>query len=447
MGHHVKQQNNPIKIVDSVTNVLNSIGNKTNAIHYDGQGKLSNREAFKMYENSWASFKFVSKMATDMLKKPRQFEAGIEDEDVVELENIEKRLAAKEMKEKFLSFLSLTGDALIVAVTDCDDSTINLPLGDNEQLERFIVLDRRDYTPTNKMDDDLRSPRFGKALGYLVHAGTSRANGLEFHHSRCFEISLGLKSVKEYRKRGISDLQSALPIIKMFDIVIMTIGDLVQEAIVDVYAIEGLNEQIAAGREDKVLDYLSALKNFKSNANAVAIDKNDNWEQKTVSFSGLSEIISQVQHFLSAALDSSVTWFFGLSASGFSSGEEDNKQQYGKVWSLQESRLRPLQDFIDKFTFKEIGIDPNDVTYVYPSIEVTNTTANSVALASYATALVSLVVNSIITEEMALRELIQAGVIKSLTTDDVDAIKRLMRPPDDTDFNSETETEEDNKAA
>ena len=93
--------------------------------------------------------------------------------------------------------------------------------------------------------------------------------------------------------------------------------------------------------------------------------------KKNSPFAGLTDIWNQARTDLAGACDIPLTRLFGQSAAGFASGEEDNQKYYESIASLQESRLRPIDDFIDSFLLDE------PVDYIYPSIELSNETEKS----------------------------------------------------------------------
>ena len=66
------------------------------------------------------------------------------------------------------------------------------------------------------------------------------------------------------------------------------------------------------------------------------MDSEDEYDQKTMSFAGLSELLVQNRQALAADLKMPVTKLFGISAAGFNSGEDDI-ENYN---SMLESEIR-----------------------------------------------------------------------------------------------------------
>ncbi|MEX9217098.1 phage portal protein, partial [Providencia rettgeri] len=112
---------------------------------------------------------------------------------------------------------------------------------------------------------------------------------------------------------------------------------------------------------------------------------------------------------------------FGQSATGFSSGEEDNKAYYEDINGRQEARLRPLQDFIDQFILDKLAIT-DELKYTYPTIDSINEAELATRFTAYATGFSSLFQDFILDEKTILREMIARGLLTTVTEKDIEAI-------------------------
>ncbi len=102
------------------------------------------------------------------------------------------------------------------------------------------------------------------------------------------------------------------------------IFELLDEAKLDVYKINGFNTALlTSGGTSKIRKQVEIANKMKSYLDALLIDKEDEHEQKTMSFSGLSELLVQNRQALAADLKMPVTKLFGVSSAGFNSGEDD----------------------------------------------------------------------------------------------------------------------------
>lgn len=417
-------------LTDGLTSMLTSLGERVAAINYGStRGDVSDRELLAMYKNSWVVKKFIDKTADDMLKMPREIIGGVPDDVRSSAKELENSLNVQGVYREALTWASLLGDSLIVAITDSNDEAIGTPLAlENEDIIKFLVLSKGEYEPDSKVISDIASPHFGMPLLYTVTVGEQK---LAFHHSRCHRTRLGKHSIKEAKKFGTSDLQASYQAIKIFDTAILSTGDTIQEANVDVMFLSDLNRKIAAGLEDQVIEYARVVKETKSSTGILLIDAGDagqpsRYEQKTAQFTGLSDIITKMANVLAGALDRPITVLFGQSASGFASGEEDNKAYYATINGLQESRLRPMQDFVDQFILDKLSASTGQaLTYEYPSIANINEVEEATRFTSYASGFSSLIQANIVTEDIALREMQARGVLTTITAEDVALAKTL----------------------
>lgn len=99
----------------------------------------------------------------------------------------------------------------------------------------------------------------------------------------------------------------------------------------------------------------------------------------------------------------------------------EDKANGPAVNGLQESRLRPMQDFADQFTLDKLAITES-LTYEYPTIDSINEADEANRFSQYATGFNTLVTSSILTEEVAIREMINRGVLKTVTEEEIKGI-------------------------
>lgn len=426
------------RLNDGLSSLLTSLGEKIGMVKYsDKRDRVPDKELEALYEGSWVVAKYINKTADDMLKLPREFSGDIDEALKQQIRDMETELNLSQAFRDALTWASLLGDAMVVAVTDCNDEKIVSPLDlKTEDIIKFIVLKKGEYTPDSHVIADITSPHFGEPVVYQIEIGTKQ---LKFHHSRCHRIKLGKHSIKDRKKFGTSDLQAPYVAIKTFDTAIVSTGDTIQEANVDVMFLSGMNAQIDSGMEDQVLQYASVMKKTKSSTGLMLIDAGTaeaptRYEQKTAQFTGLSDVITKMANVLAGALDRPITVLFGQSASGFNSGEEDNKAYYETINGLQESRLRPMQDFADQFILDKLSVS-DELKYTYPSIDSINEAELATRFTAYSTGFASMLQNGMINEETVLKEMVARGLLVTVTDAD---IKRIVESSGYGDYGTST---------
>lgn len=416
-----------VRVGDGLTSLMNDMSVGVRNMKYRKSKRMSVPDVENMISESWVSRKFISKTVEDMLKKPREFKGEVTKEQAVLINQQEKKLKTDGVLADALSWSAMHGDALVVAITDATDHEKQLSL-DSEEIVKFLVFREDEYKPSSDVISDITSEHYLMPESYTVNVTTDKKNQMTFHWSRCHRIKLGRQPLSKIAEYGESDLQAPADAIKIFEAAVIGIGDLIGSANVDIIKIKDMNNSIANCEEEGILRYAMMFAQTLSSTNLGMIDREDDYIQKVTNFSGLSEVIDRMFSVLAGALDRPITVLFGQSASGFATGEEDNRRYYETINALQESRLRPLQDFVDKFVLDAISGGLEDLDYTYPSIDSMNAKERAEILGVMSPALVQLVTEGIITEEAALREMVDRGALVSVTEDDIGEVKDVTAP-------------------
>ena len=150
--------------------------------------------------------------------------------------------------------------------------------------------------------------------------------GCPLHRSRVIKV-LGTAAPSYIRLRlqgwGMSVLEPCVRAINCFIKFENLIFELLDEAKVDVYKIQGFNDQLLSDEGTANTTRRVALGNkLKNYQNALAMDAEDDWHQKQITWSGLAEIWNELRLNLSSALKIPMNKLFGQSATGFGGGED-----------------------------------------------------------------------------------------------------------------------------
>lgn len=100
--------------------------------------------------------------------------------------------------------------------------------------------------------------------------------------------------------------------------------ELLSEAKIDIFKISNLASVLMSADGErqiqKRLEIATANKNYKS---SLAMDKEDDYEQKQIAFGGIPQLIEQLMYIFCGYLRYPVAKLFGKGANGFSSGDDD----------------------------------------------------------------------------------------------------------------------------
>ena len=140
-------------------------------------------------------------------------------------------------------------------------------------------------------------------------------------------------------------LSAAEPLIEPSNIYKNTINliyELMSEAKIDVYKIQGLNDLLATAtpnnnNDNIVIDRLEIANRLKNYLNSIALDSEDDFIQKQLNFSGYVDILKELKLDICSAMKIPATKVWGMSASGFSTGEDDIMNYYTMI----DGEIRP----------------------------------------------------------------------------------------------------------
>jgi phage-related protein (TIGR01555 family) len=167
--------------------------------------------------------------------------------------------------------------------------------------------------------------------------------GFQIHKSRVFRIN-GKEAPSFIRPRlrgwGMSELERLVRSINQYFKNQDVIFELMDEAKVDVYRMDGFNAALMNknGTESiqKRIQMGNVIKNYN---NALTMDMKDEYEQKQMTFTGLAEMLVQNRINIAADLKMPVTKLFGISSAGFNSGEDDI-ENYNSMVDTERGKVK-----------------------------------------------------------------------------------------------------------
>lgn len=421
---------------DGLGELVMKAGDKELSSNLTSFSRMNTKTLDRLYASNWIIRKFVNKHSEDMTKIWRVFTPT---ESVTELDNgilevvamQEKRFHYQEIVTQCLKFASLHGSCLLVALTTPEDpelveademkrlaTHLNLNL---EQLDKFLIVKYCDYE-VEARTGNIFSKTFGKPSLFSI-----KVNGTKIlvDKTRAFELEVNTLpnyslSNKRKGKYGISDIQAVYEPIDQYLQTAKMKPAILSESILDIFYLNGLQDRLADGEENSILEYFSLMKTAKQLFGGIAIDKESEYEQKQLSLSGLSDIGTQQIDDLCGALDMPRSVLWGEHAGGLNNGSENLQPYYDKINSMQENRLRGLLDFMDKLAFRPLaGYQQSDWSYVFPTIRIPSKKEKYEMLTLFSTAVVPLLQEGVLSDAQVKQELFNDGLMTSVTEDDI----------------------------
>ncbi|MCK5025115.1 MAG: DUF1073 domain-containing protein [Nanoarchaeota archaeon] len=343
-------------VKDGFKNIVKGLGTNKDprsSVTYEMGLRINQVTANNLYVYNWLAAKVIDIPIDDATRKWRNILVP----DADKKKDIETALKDFDVKGKVnqaFKWARVFGGSVILAIIEGDDQEEPLAVESIKEgsLKNFIVLDRYNIHP-EIINRDILSYNFGKPEYYMV----SRS-GQRIHHSRLIKIDGDTTTLMELEQQnywGNSIFTTLFEPISDSQIVSQSISDLIYESNIDVYRISGLNSLVAEGRDDLVTKRLKIAHEMKSIINGIALDKEDEYDKKTNTFAQLPEIDDRFIQKVAGASNIPVTRLLGISPAGQNAtGESDMLNYYDSIQALQENKLRPSIDWMDRIILKSV---------------------------------------------------------------------------------------------
>lgn len=346
---------------DGYRNLMNKYGTAkdiSEQYRFESDGLVTETELTLNYEENGLFAKIIDLPADDAVSSG--FSYGVSD---TELENfINDSLEELDFEEKAAAALKwsrLYGGALIVVLID-DGKELTDPVDwDNIRgVDELIVFEKPLVTPDyasiyQYKPNDKGISKFGKPEYYDIFP--RYGSSFRVHESRCLLFKNGiipsLSMKAEYQFFGIPEY---MKIHKALQETVTSHGNgvrLLDRAVQAIYKMKDLAALLATeGGEDKALQRLELIDMAKGILSSIVIDADgEDYDFKSITFSGIKDIIDSSCNMLSAVTDIPQTKLFGRSPAGENAtGKSDMENYYKYVGKIQKLNLKSnLQTLID----------------------------------------------------------------------------------------------------
>lgn len=255
----------------------------------------------------------------------------------------------------------------------------------------IIVTDQKPDTPLdiNKINEDTPLSFIDADMWELYKDTTNIWNptldqneerkfsyyGIQLHRSRVLPI-MGKEAPSFIRPRlrgwGMSELERVVRSINSYLKNQDLIFELLDEAKIDVYQLNGFNRAMLTPQGSRGAEERVRISNtLKSYLNALVLDVTDKYEQKQLSFNGLSDILNQIRQGVAADLKMPMTKLFGVSAAGFNSGEDDIENYNAMIESEIRSKVKYIVVEVLEIVCKKLfGYVPKNMNITFKSLRI-----------------------------------------------------------------------------
>lgn len=201
--------------------------------------------------------------------------------------------------------------------------------------------------------------------------------GNRVHHSRVFRV-IGKEAPSFIKPRlrgwGMSELERLVRSLNQYLKNQDVIFALLDEAKVDVFRIKGYNNALLNDEgTNGIARRIQFANQIKDYNNALAMDIQDEYEQKQISFTGLAEVLLQIRQGIAADLRMPMTKIFGISAAGFNSGEDDIENYNGMCdGEIRNKNKWLILDCLKVACQKKFGFVPDDLMLSWNPMRILN---------------------------------------------------------------------------
>lgn len=333
-----------------------------------------------MYRGSWVVGAMIDSVAEDMTRAGVTITSNEAAQDMEELQAGMVRLGIMNSLCDTIKWARLYGGSIGVFMVDGQDlsSPLDISRVGKGQFTGINVYDRWQLQPD--LIQVIRSgPEIGLPAYYTIvtsqsmlegsgtaqetialSAQASIEGGLRVHHSRVVRmigVQLPFFQAITEMMWGMSEIERLNDRLVSFDTSTLSAANLINHAHLRTVKIDGLREIVSAG--GKALEGLMAqfemMRVAQSNDGLTLLDKLDEFDSTSYTFSGLSDMMLQFAQQLSGASKIPLVRLLGQSPAGLNStGESDIRNYYDSIKSQQESRLRPGMSKIIKLTFQSM---------------------------------------------------------------------------------------------
>ena len=261
------------------------------------------------------------------------------------------------------------GSALVINAGQDPQSPLDMKRLRPDMLEFY------DACRWELMAEDPSNPAMGSQS---MRANKYNVYGVSMDKSRVLTMS-GKRAPFLIRNQlsgwGMSEVERMIADFNLYLQTKNVLYEILDEAKLDIYRLDGYAASLVTADGTALVNeriqLTNQLKNFQK---ALILDKNDEYEQKQLSFSGLSEIMKENRIGIASALRMPITKLFGLSASGFNSGEDDIENYNAMVESEIREPARPELNALIKLCARAFFGDDYNLKYKYKPLRMMTST-------------------------------------------------------------------------
>lgn len=386
-----------------------------------------------LYRDHWIVRRIIDLVSKDMMKNWVDINSELSPQ---ELSLVDRELRITRTRRSLLEAVKwgrLYGGAAAIIMIDGDEDRLDEPLDlksiNPGSYKGLMVLDRwSGIYPQLELIDDINSPEFGLPKYYQVKNEES-GEVVKVHYSRVlrfigYDLPYWEKIAEVYW--GASVIESVFDELKKRDNSSWNIAQLIFLSNIRILKMSDLGQLLTTTNQKSKQDLysvLSAQNLLMSNMGLYVMDKEDEFQNFQYSFSGLSEIYELFMLDIAGASDIPATRLFGRSPQGMNStGEGELTNYYDMIENTQEEQLRPVLEKLFPIVFMSaLGYVPKDFNFEFAPVETPSMKDRADLIWRTLEGIKGVFDSGIISQQIALKELKEAGEPLGLFTNITEA--------------------------
>lgn len=355
---------------------------------------------------------------------------NLDSEDIQDIQNyIAEHDILKEIKDlaKWTGLFG-GGGMIINTPNQKGEKPLNInAINENTELS-FKAADLWELSPTNIPPQGENKPYY--PAGYFDPSFMYYGTNLDSSRVLLSKGKTAPSLIKpQLRGWGMSIVERAIRSINQYIKNNDLIFEMLDEAKIDIYSITGFNEALLAeGGADKIAKNLQMMNQVKNYQNAIIKDKEDDYEQKQINFAGLSEMLQQIRIGIAADLRMPMTKLFGLSASGFNSGEDDIENYNAMIESEYRGKFdNIIIQMLQLICKKLFDVIPDDLRIEYYPLRILGAEEEERVKSQQLNGVLQLYDRGLITSKEVKEELNQLDILR--TDLEIDEDEEFPTPP------------------
>lgn len=425
------------------------------AEYYDDMITFRRGEITAVYHGSWIFRRIIDKVAQDMWSAGITINGETSPEGI---KKIQKRLSRLRPQLIWATQQArLFGGAASLIMVDDGTDDLSQPLqiknikrGAAIQLwstDRWWGLEPSQEKVTNFKSKDFGYPKY---YTFVLEGDGSGSESVKVHHSRVLRF-VNRKSTRLINTRldgwGISELEHIYQDLMIHENAKNSAGSLISKSLLEIIKVEGMRSAMqglsmgSTASQSLLSGTMAAVNNFRTN-NLIFMDKEDEYDQRTYTFSGLSELLDTQKDILAGAAEMPKVLLYGETKGGMTSDSPAEMEFYaGTILGKQEEQLRPVLDKLLPVIYAAEGIQvPTDLDYEFESIAGMTQDKKLSLLSGTLQAISQCVDSGLMTHETAQQELLQVQKLTGFGTNIEDRDIELAKQSD-TPENAESDGE------